>query len=153
MDARRKPFGKNDAMDRPGQAEKVGRTLLIGAMVAGLAFEVLQPVFTMLTSGGTLFDNQFFFMSLAVGLLFRLSLVILLFVETFQGRNWARWTLGGLYLVSAVSRYYPMVGVPATEIDALDVAAVAVFLALGVLVLAAAPIRAFQAAVREKKGR
>jgi len=151
MDAKRTPH--EESLKKPGQTERVGRLLLVGAMLAGIAFEILQPVFTMLVGGGTLLESQAFFMQLAVGLLFRLSLVILFFIETFQGREWARWVLGGLYLVSAASRYYPMIGQPFSAIDALDVAAVAVFLSLGVLLLAAAPIRAYQADVRAKKGR
>lgn len=140
-------------MKKPGQDERVGRNLLIGAMVVGLVFETAQPLLTMSVGGEALLGDIAFTMQLAIGLLMRLSLLILLFVETFQGREWARISLGVLYALSAVFRYAPMVGARTSEIDALDFAAVAVFLALAVLLLAAVPIRSYCASVRAKKGR
>jgi hypothetical protein len=140
-------------MKTPGQDERVGRILLIGAMIVGLVFEVAQPLLTMIVGGEALLGDIAFTMQIAIGLLMRLSLLILLFVETFQGREWARISLGVLYVVSAVFRYWPMIGAKTSEVDALDVAAVAVFLALSILLLSAVPIRAYGASVRTKKGR
>jgi len=153
MEARKKPLGKNDTMNRPGQAEKVGRKLLLGAMAVGVAFEVLRQVFAMAATGELLTDDLSLILLQAMGVLFRLAVLIFLFIETSEGRTWARWALGGLYLASAVYFYYPLVGLPFSDIDLFDAATVAVFLALGVLLLAAAPIRDYQAQKRAKKGR
>jgi uncharacterized membrane protein YecN with MAPEG domain len=144
---------KNAPMNQPGQVEKVGRTLLFGAMVFGIGFDVLRQVFYMVAAGILLSDDLTLILLQAIGQLFRLAILIFLFIESMAGRNWARWVLGVLYLASAVNSYIPLARQSASSIDMLEAATVAVFLALGVLLISAEPIRAYQAQVREKKGR
>jgi hypothetical protein len=153
MKARQNPPRKNETMNRPGQTEKVGRKLLIGAMVFGIGFEVLRQGIAMVATGELLSDDLTLILLQAMGQLLRLAILIFLFIETLAGRTWSRWVLGVLYLVSAVDLYLKLSGQAASAIDLLQAATVALFLALGVLLLSAEPIRAYQTQVRETKGR
>ena len=142
-------------MMEPGQNERIGRTLLLWATVIGMAFEVLQPLIAMTQGDPSEIFSLNAIMVQLISVLFRLSLLILLFLNVFQGRTWARIVLGALYILGAMNQAWNVVQTmsadPAAALDATAMAAFAVFLVLGVLLLAAAPIRAYMASVRGRK--
>ena len=137
--------------------ETLGRHLLTTALILGLGTDILQPLFAYTAGGVSDVPEIDAAILTVVGVLIRLTVVILLFFETYKGRVWARWVLAAFYFASALKPFFSTGA--ATWQDAIaawgDLAwpvysAIALYLLIGFLLVSAPAIGAYQADARAK---
>jgi hypothetical protein len=133
--------------------EQTGRSMLYACMGVGIVFELLRFGYTVLTGQDVVVSMDdsglVFGILFGLGLLLRLGLLLLLFVQAIQGKSWARIALGVVYVAGALFLIDDLV----QRIDGMTIATIAVFALLGVVVLFAPPIRAYVAGVCDGKDR